>query len=405
MKIVYLINQYPHASHTFIRSEIEGLESLEMQIERITVVESRGQLVDHRDERERRLLRLTLKRSYPVLLFYMLATLLKRPLDFFRAFACAWRTGRRSHTGLLHHFGYLAEACVLLRWTARNHVDHVHAHFGTNSTAIALLCWHMGGPSYSFTIHGTETFDTPAFLSLAEKAEHADFVATVSWHGRALLMRWTPVHLWSKYRLVRCFPDPLLFTSAGQPLTHEPRLACVARLSEEKGVFTLLDAAERLMREGLEFEITIIGDGPLREDAALRVRESNLDACVRFVGWGSNQDVKNAILASRALVHPSYAEGLPVAIMESLALARPVVATYVGGIPELVRPGVDGWLVPAGDAEALADAMRAAITADPLDLTRMGRSGRERLRELHGPKKEIAKLNEQLRAANRKRAA
>lgn len=405
MKIVYLINQYPHASHTFIRSEIEGLESLEMQIERITVVESRANLLDHRDERERRLLRLTLKRGYPELLAHVVRTLITRPVQFARALACAWRTGRRSHTGLLHHMGYLAEACVLLRWTSMNDVDHVHAHFGTNSTAIALLCRQLGGPSYSFTVHGTETFDTPAFLSLAEKAEHAEFVATVSWHGRALLMRWTPVHLWSKYRLVRCFPDPLLFTSAEQPSTREPRLACIARLSAEKGIFTLIDAAGRLAREGLAFEITVIGDGPLRAEALARVRELELEAHVKFVGWGTNQDVKNAILAARALVHPSYAEGLPVAIMESLALARPVIATYVGGVPELVRPGLDGWLVPAGSDEALADAMREALALDPLELTRMGRKGRERLRELHAPKAEIAKLNEQLRAANRRRAA
>ncbi|MBL8859743.1 MAG: glycosyltransferase [Planctomycetes bacterium] len=405
MKIAYLVNQYPLTSHTFIRSEIEGLESLEVQVERITVVESRMQLVDDRDQRERGLLRLALKRSYPVLLTYVIRALLTRPLRFMRGLAAAWRMGRRSPSGRFNNLGYLAEACVLLAWTQRNTVQHVHAHFGTNSTAIAMLCRLLGGPSYSFTVHGTETFDTPAFLALDEKVANAEFVAAVSWHGRSQLMRWIPVALWPRIRLVRCFPDPLMFNGVPSLPPVAPRLACIGRLSAEKGLFTLLDAAAVLAREGMEFEITLIGDGPMREPAVARIRELGLTQHVKLFGWGSNQDVKNAILDSRALVHPSYAEGLPVALMEALALGRPVVATYVGGVPELVRPGVEGWIVPAGCVSDLADALRAALTASPHDLARMGRNGRQRLGELHGPQAEVGKLNQELRAISRRRVA
>lgn len=405
MKIAYLVNQYPHASHTFIRSEIEGLESLEVQVERITVVESLTSIVDDRDHRERGLLRLRLKRALPVLFAHMVRTFVARPRKFLAGFATAWRMGRRSPSGLVNNLGYLLEACVLLDWTTRHRVQHVHAHFGTNSTAIALLCHRLGGPTYSFTVHGTETFDAPAFLSLTEKTQHAEFVAAVSCHGQALMMRWTPVELWDKIRIVRCFPDPQVFDGAVTPAGTEPKLACIGRLAAEKGIFTLFDAAAQLANEGLKFEITMIGDGPLREDATARLRELGIESYVRVVGWGSSLDVKRAIQSSRALVHPSYAEGLPVAMMEALALGRPVIATYVGGVPELVRPGIEGWIVPAGNSLELADAMRSALTADPFELHRMGRNGRRRLAERHRPSAEIGKLNDELRAVIRRQVA
>jgi len=405
VKVVYLVNQYPHASHTFIRSEIEALESLEVQIERITVNAGSGTIVDSRDRRELELTRLALKDSYPTMAWRTLQTMCSRPLRFARAVAGAVRIGRRSTTGVMRHVGYVMEACVLLNWTTRNQVDHVHAHFGTNPTAIALMCRWMGGPTYSFTVHGTETFDTPAFLGLVEKAENATFCAAVSSHGRAMMMRWTPPHLWSKFRVVRCFPDPSFFGDVDTESLATPRFACVARLSAEKGVFTLLEAVARLAAEGRTFEVTVIGGGPLHDDAIARAERLGLRSHVQFVGWGASQEVKRTILASRALVHPSYAEGLPVAIMEALALGRPVIATYVGGIPELVRPGVEGWLVPAGSVDDLADAMRAALDADPRDLARMGASGRRRLAELHGPQVESAKLGGEFRALRPPRAA
>lgn len=405
MKIAYLVNQYPSASHTFIRSEIEGLESLEVQVERITVVESRSTLVDDRDHLERGRLRLKLKRNLVELAAHTVLAAGRQPIRFVRALVAAWKMGAHSPSGHLNNLGYLAEATVLLGWTRKHDVQHVHAHFGTNSTAIALLCKLLGGPNYSYTVHGTETFDSPAFLSLTEKARNAEFVAAVCSHGQALMMRWLPVELWDKIRIVRCFPDPQMFGGASAPPASARKLACIGRLAAEKGIFTLIDAAAKLAGEGLEFEITVIGDGPLKSDVERRLRELGIESYVHLAGWGSNQDVKRAILESRALVHPSYAEGLPVALMEALALGRPVIATYVGGVPELVRPGIEGWIVPAGSETELADAMREALTADPTMLARFGRNGRKRLGEMHLPTQEIAKLNVELRASVQRKVA
>jgi glycosyltransferase involved in cell wall biosynthesis len=103
---------------------------------------------------------------------------------------------------------------------------------------------------------------------------------------------------------------------------------------------------------------------------------------VHLIGWASSERVREEVLGARALVLPSFAEGLPVVLMEAFALGRPVISTYVAGIPELVVPG-SGWLVPAGSIDALASAMRDALTAAPETLERMAAVGEKRVRELH----------------------
>ncbi len=155
----------------------------------------------------------------------------------------------------------------------------------------------------------------------------------------------------------------------------------------------------RSLPEGLEFEIVLAGDGPLRGELEGLVRRSGLEERMRFAGWMSAAEVRDAILGSRALLLPSFAEGLPVVIMEALALGRPVITTAIAGIPELVEPGVTGWLVPAGSVDALASAMRSALQASPTQLAEMGRAGAARVAQQHDAAKEAQKLAELFRAS------
>ena len=134
------------------------------------------------------------------------------------------------------------------------------------------------------------------------------------------------------------------------PLPAAPRLVCVGRLSEQKGQLLLLEAARILAAQSVAFEIVLAGDGELREEIEALIAQHGLEAQVRITGWISSAQVREEILAARALVLPSFAEGLPVVIMEAMALRRPVLTTYVAGIPELVLQGENGWLFPAGAA-------------------------------------------------------
>jgi glycosyltransferase involved in cell wall biosynthesis len=375
MRIGYLINEYPAVSLSFIRREILALEADGVSVTRISLRPARDELVLEVDALERRRTRPVLAAGAVRIAAAVLGKAARSPVRFARALALAVRIGWRSDRGLPRHLAYLAEACLVERWLRAAGVQHLHAHFGTNPAAVAMLCHALGGPTYSFTVHGPEEFDKPTFLALGEKIRRAAFVVGVSSFGRSQLCRWARHEDWPKLQVVRCGVGPDLLCAPQRPIPSEARFVCIARLSEQKGHPILIEAAARLAREGYAFEIVLAGDGPLRTQLEALVRRWGLERHVRFEGWVDAARVREAILDSRAVVQPSFAEGLPVVLMEAFALGRPVITTTVAGIPELVEPGVNGWLVPAGSVDALADAMRDVLRAVPARLTEMGQAG------------------------------
>jgi glycosyltransferase involved in cell wall biosynthesis len=250
----------------------------------------------------------------------------------------------------------------------------------------------MGGPPYSFTVHGPEEFDKVKALALVEKVERAAFVVTVSSFGKSQLYRWCEQGQWSKIHVVHCGVDDGFLAGPAIAIPAQPRLVCVGRLCEQKGQFLLLDAVGQLVASGLRFKLVLVGDGPIRAEIEALIARLGLQEHVEITGWASNNDVRQHILASRAMVLPSFAEGLPVVIMEALALGRPVISTYVAGIPELVEPGVCGWLVPPGSVEALTQAMRAALQLPVEKLEQMGFAGAGRVAQQHDATVEANKL-------------
>jgi glycosyltransferase involved in cell wall biosynthesis len=383
VRVAYLINQYPKTSHTFVRREIEALERCGVDVLRYAIRPLLEPLVDPDDRDEQRRTRTLLAEGRVALLRAALVVAATRPLAFARALALGLRLGWRSERGLLRHLAYLCEACLLLRHVVASQVSHLHAHFGTNSAAVAMLCRALGGPPYSFTAHGTESFAAPGRIGLSLKIARALFVVAVSEDGRARLLQSSPDPGTANIHLVHCGVDHRFLDVDESPVPAAPRLSCIARFSAEKGLAVLLKAAAELAAEGRVFELAIIGDGELRPDIERGVARLGLLGHVRLLGWRSGAEVRAHLLASRALVLPSVAEGLPVVLAESLALARPVIASSVGGIPELVESGVDGWLVPPFSSTRLAQAMRVVLDTRPEDLTRMGHAGRERVRARH----------------------
>lgn len=398
MKVGYLVNQYPRTSHSFIRREIRALEAAGVEVLRYSLRPVTEELPSEADRLEAARTRFVLDAGPAGLALAALRQALRRPAAFARALRLALRLGHRSDRGLPRHLAYLAEACVLAGWLERDGAVHLHAHFGTNPAAVAALCHALGGPRYSFTVHGPEEFDRPEALHLGEKIRGAAFAVAVSSYGRSQLYRWARHADWPKIQVVRCGLDEALLRAPATPVPAAPRLVCVARLSEQKGHLLLVEAAARLAAEGRAFELVLAGDGPLRPQVEAAVARAGLEGRVRLAGWMGADAVREAILASRALVLPSFAEGLPVVVMEALALGRPVVTTAIAGTPELVEPGTTGWLVPAGSVEALVDALRAALDAEPSRLAAMGRAGAALVARLHDAAAEAAKLAALFRA-------
>ena len=391
MRIAYLINQYPKVSHSFIRREILALEQNGVEISRIALRGWDGPVVDQEDILERKRTRYVLHDGVWPLLLAVIQMVATRPIRFSRALGLAWIMSRRAERPLPVHFAYLAEACRIVPWLRQDGVGHVHAHFGTNSAEVAMLANVLGGPRWSFTVHGPEEFDKAPAIGLAEKIRRAEFVVAVSSYGRSQLYRLVDHALWSKIHVVHCGLDATFITAAVAPSLRK-RLVCVGRLCEQKGQLLLIEAASRLTTDGTDFELVLAGDGELRAAIESLIAHHKLQDTVRVTGWISGQRVGEEILAARALILPSFAEGLPVVLMEAMGLGRPVISTYVAGIPELVIPGEHGWLVPAGDVEALIQAMRSCLEASAEMLSRLGEATRQRVLDRHCARTEASRL-------------
>jgi colanic acid/amylovoran biosynthesis glycosyltransferase len=391
MRIAYLINQYPKVSHGFIRREILALERQGFEIMRISIRGWDEDLVDDADVAERGKTRYVLQRGWLAIGRAVLISAISRPISFTNALVLAIRMGWRAERPLPYHLIYLAEACLIRRWLAESSVHHIHAHFGTNSAEAAMLMQALGGPRFSFTAHGPEEFDKAPFLGLSEKIRRAAFVVAVSSFGRSQLFRLVEHQHWNKIHIVHCGLEPAFFE--GDPSYPSTRnLICVGRLCEQKGQLLLIEAAQRLVEAGVEFTLTLAGDGELRGEIEALTEEYGLSTRVQITGWISSDEVRQRLLDARALVLPSFAEGLPVVIMEAMALRRPVISTYVAGIPELVHDGSHGWLVPAGDVNELAHAMHQCLETSPARLRVMGDTAYERVIQRHRVDAEATKL-------------
>lgn len=392
MRVAYLINQYPKVSHTFIRREIQALEAQGVAVDRYAIRGWADELADEGDLAERGLTRYVLKVG-PLSIFYAcLLCLIRSPMAWFRALKLTLRLSSGSARPWPVHLVYFSEACQLFNWWRRYPVQHVHAHFGTNSAEVVMLAHALGGPRYSFTVHGPEEFDKPESLHLAEKIFHSSFVVAVSSFGRSQLLRQLPHAHWFKVKVVHCGLDKAFHDVDMVPVPSTPRLVCVGRLCEQKGQLLLIEAAVQLRAAGYAFELVLAGDGEMRLAIEDLIAHHDLCKHVRITGWISPDQVRAELLAARALVVPSFAEGLPVVIMEAMALHRPVLSTYVAGIPELVQNGLHGWLFPAGNVDALTKSMGECLKATPAKLQFMGDAGYARARDRHSADKEASKL-------------
>jgi colanic acid/amylovoran biosynthesis glycosyltransferase len=396
-RIAYFVNRYPEVSHTFIRREILALERQGFEVLRIAARGWDTELVDTEDVREQKNTHYVLQAGMSGLALAVLRVVVTRPIRLLAALKLALKMGIRADRPLPVHLIYLAEACCMIPWLEDFGANHIHAHFGTNSAEIVMLAHTLGGPVYSFTVHGPDEFDKPQFLGIGEKIRQSAFVVAISSYGRSQLYRWIGHEHWTKVKVVHCGLEKAFHEVIPVPLTTSPRLVCVGRLTEAKGQILLIEAVHRLNQKGIRIELVLAGDGEMRAELEKLIAQYGLEGQVRITGWISSIQVREEIQAARGMVLPSFAEGLPVVIMEAMALRRPVMTTYVAGIPELVRPGQDGWLFAAGSIEALMAAMENFLATSYDELKKIGDAAYLRVMERHSIDTEAAKLAELFR--------
>ena len=392
MKIAYLVNQYPAISHTFIRREILALEARGIEIARFSIRMHKDPLVDEADKDEKLKTTYLLNSGFFVLSLSLFQAIIKHPIRFSKAFWISLRMANQRDP--IVKLAYLIEACVLLKHLTRLRINHVHAHFATNSSTVAMLCSVLGGPAYSFTAHGAGEVDSYFLFSLPEKIHRAAFVVAISSFGRSQLFRVAHYADWGKIKLVHCGLDKMFLEQKYVALPTKPKFIAIGRMDAVKGHLLLVEAVAELVSEGLIFKLIMVGGGPLRNEIEGLIKKLKLEDYVQVIGWASNEEVVRQILSSSVLVLPSFSEGLPVVIMEAFALGRPVIASAIAGIPELVKNGENGWLIPAGSREALKEAMRSALSVGQERLSDMGKCGLEHVRKEHNIETESGKLAE-----------
>ena len=362
MRIGYLTSQYPATSHTFIRREVEALRAQGLAIETFSV--RRPDSVEIDSESDRSAFEGTfyiLPASFFQIFIAHVLALLARPGSYYRTFLLALRhraPGMRAFTWAFFHF---AESIVLARELRRRGTTHLHNHFANSAANVGLLASRFLDMPWSLTLHGISETDYPAGLLLADKIKAAQFVACVSWFGRAQAMRITRPDQWDKFETVRCGVNvsdlPTLAVDR-----RKLRVICVGRLSSEKGHAGLLDAFASLLARGVQAQLVLIGDGPERDSLIRQSAALGLESDVEFAGRKNERDVHTEIAKSDLLVLPSLMEGLPVVLIEAMAIGVPVVASCVAGIPELIDDGIEGLLFRPADWQALSEAMTQVLS-------------------------------------------
>jgi glycosyltransferase involved in cell wall biosynthesis len=397
VKLAYLINTYPQPSHSFIRREVQALERMDWQIHRFALRSDRARLVDPADIAEDGRTEHILAKGLWNIAKKALSFAARRPIAAFRSLALALSCGARGAGGVpgtggrLRHLVYWLEGAYLAARCHDLRLPRIHAHFGTNSATVAMLAAEIGGLTFSFTTHGPEEFDAPRAHSLGEKCARAAFSVAISSFGRSQLCRWTDVAHWDRLHVVHCGIEPWRFPAPAALPEGPPRLVAIGRLAEQKGFPLLIEAMARVAPDLPDLHLTLIGEGPFRPLLERQIARAGLSGQITLTGWLDETAVRDHLARSHALILPSFAEGLPMVVMEAFAAARPVIASAIMGVPELVSRET-GWLVPAGDPLALADAIRAFATTPRDRLATMGAQARETVLARHDITVEAEKL-------------
>lgn len=299
----------------------------------------------------------------------------------FAAFRLALRLGWKNPRHLPLHLFYWVESLLVSQWIRKQRIRHLHVHFATQVATVGLITAKGFGIPFSLTVHGPDEFDDTVHFHLAEKLEAARFVVCIGHFCKSQLLKLcAPAH-WPKFQVVPLGVDPAEFVpAAAVPMRLAFEVICVGRLVPQKGQAILVEAVARLAATHPGIHLRLVGDGPDRKALENQVDRLGIREKVTFEGSVNRDRIAGLLSNASLFVLASFAEGIPVALMEAMAREIPVISTYIAGIPELIRPEVDGLLVPPSDVDALAAAI--ARLADEPDLrSRLGRAGRQRVLE------------------------
>lgn len=394
LRLGYLTGEYPRATDTFIQREVAMLREQGATVETFSVRRTASEHFvgeEQKAERDRTFYILDNAKKPLRLLVDHAACLFTAPGRYLSTLSLAWKTRFPGIKGTLYQFFYFAEAAVLARQMKAKDLQHLHNHFADSSCSLAMLASSMAGLSYSFTLHGPMIFFAPERWQLGEKIRRASFVAAISHFARSQGMIFVERQHWDKMHIIHCGVEPEKF-SLRRHEGHGRRLIYVGRLADVKGIGVLLEALAMIKRKFPQVTLDIVGDGPDRASLETRANELGLSENVIFHGYRSQAQVREHFADADVFVMSSFAEGVPVVLMEALGAGVPAVATRIAGIGELVEDGINGLIVPPGDVHALANKV-AALLGDADMRNRFGEAGRSKVMEHYNVRLEAQRLH------------
>lgn len=389
--IAYLVSEYPHIRHAYLLREIRGLRKLGWQIETLAMrheVRASG-VYTAAEEEERARCFYILSAGPATILGAHLSTLIRHPVGYLRGVALAIRYGAWQPRRTLRGLFYFAEAVIAGRRVESLGIRHVHTHY---ASTVAWLMSCIFPIDLSMSIHGSGEFDDPRGFMLTEKIAASQFIRAIGYFGRSQLMRASPASQWDKIEICRLGVDP------GAAPVRPPRergarlhLLCVGGMAPPRAFDVLIRALAALGNRAIF--LTLVGDGPDRAELERLAAKCGVGAQVEFAGWKTQDELQSIYAAADAFVFSSFAEGIPVVLMESMAMSLPCIAPWIAGIPELIRDGVDGFLVAPSDVDGMAGAI-GRLYRDPELCRTTGESARGRVLELYNLERNIEELSE-----------
>jgi colanic acid/amylovoran biosynthesis glycosyltransferase len=380
-RLAYLVSRYPSLSHTFILREVLSLreQGFDIRVVSINPPDRPAAELTAEEQAEAETTFCVKQAGTKALLSACLVTFLRYPIGWLLGLFFSIRLGGADLGKILYGFFYFLEALLLGRWMTAEKLNHLHVHFATPASTVGLIATKIFPISYSITVHGPDEFyDVPGYR-LQEKIAGASFICAIGSFARSQLMKVSPPVQWSKFEVAPLGVDTERFAPLRAPAAGDLfEVICVGRLVPAKGQHMLIGATSRLLREGRKVRLRLVGDGPDRQSLEQQVAGQAIGASVIFEGPVNQDRIRSLYQAADLFVLPSFAEGIPVVLMEAMAMEIPVVTTFVNGIPELIRHGIDGWLVAPSDEEGLASAI-ATLIDDPALRRRLGQAGRLRV--------------------------
>ena len=357
-RVAYLANPYPAISHTFIFREIQSLRKNGMEVFPVSIDPS-GDLYKMTQEEQCEAAGVKVLKDVNLFaaIWAFFRVFVRSPLGFMRMIRMTLVLCRKGPKSVVKAFGYLAETILFLDWIEEKQIDHIHEHFANPTAFIAMLANSYKNWGYSISVHGPDVFYQVEASMLVQKIMRARFVRCISHYCRSQLWRLVPVGMWSKFHIVHCGVDPEVFRPVGRLENAVSEILCVGRLTSAKGQHILLDAARIVKERGYGFRLTFVGEGEDRASLEDQVRKHHLAEEVSLTGALGQDKVMEYYRKSDLFVLPSFAEGVPVVLMEAMALEIPVISTRITGIPELIEDERTGLLVTPGNSVELAEAM------------------------------------------------